>query len=266
MNESKSPLRLIGMLALLAGLVWLLAGVFGEGSREIAAPGEALPNASATSDDLPPSPLPPTDDGVRMVPCCTQFPVDVNSLSPEQATALAQLPPPQQITPQPTWDGTIPPDELYLPGIYLTPSAEWAVYKDPTFGYSFEYPANYSASFVGDTQVHNHLYDGKPRVYDTSHPENFIVVIGTPKKRSPDQSLEEYVGGIQHDPDWVLVEQSAIKLRHGYTGIKQVFKQPSGPLFILVRIEHGDLIYVLDTYDSAYSAVFDRLLDSMVLP
>jgi hypothetical protein len=99
-----------------------------------------------------------------------------------------------------------------------------------------------------------------------SHPESFFVLIATRQKQSPDQSLEEYVGGIQRNPDDALIEQSVIRLRHGYTGIKIVFKSSTGSLRTKVYFDHNGLVYVLSTNATIYSTVFDRLLDSLELP
>jgi hypothetical protein len=278
MNRSGNPLRLIGMLALLAALVWLLAGVFGEMSRGGAMPGEGLPDASATADDRPPSPLPPTDDGVRVPPCCTPFPVDVNSLPPEQATAFAQLPPPQQITPQPTWDGIIPSSELVPFGVFLTPSAEWATYKDPDLGFSFEYPANLTVDVHNNglnpkvpmvrmlqVNIFNHpLNDGY--YYPPGSKESFSVTFFITDSKASTESLKSYAGRKYGDPSiWTVLSLTEEELPNGYPALRLV-EQSSARKNTLIFIEHGEWVYTLIAHDSPYNAIFERTLASLVLP
>ena len=270
MNSTRNVLRLIGTLALSAALLWLLASVFGESSREIAAPGQNLPNASATAYDLPPSPLPPTDDGVRVPPCCPETLVYVTPDATEReylglvATQEANLT--QMAARNSQVEATFTP---IPPIIYLTPSLEWGTYKDPFARYIFEYPANW---FVATDSV------GQQKAVAVSNfplsqvgkqvpsPDRLKAIIFPAGAIAPYESLEEYVNDpARRIPAGQLLSQKTEVLPNGYVIVWQRWSATTD--ILVAYITNGNSVFeVISSSSSTYEIVVEHIVYSLAIP
>jgi hypothetical protein len=162
--------------------------------------------------------------------------------------------------------------EAVTMGEFLAPADDWVTYIDATYGYSFDYPANFlvvPASKTGyQTDIFNRSNDGF--WYNPADFQNFHVGIIVFEDKTADSDLESYVHS-RHKFDTLaisIVEESWIELAKGYSGFKQILKSVKGRIETRVFIEHSGKVYVIIFVksNSAYIDTFEKLLGTLKLP
>jgi len=161
-QKSKSTALILGVILV------ALFGVFWATSR---------PNVARGQDDLPPSPEPPDPtllaEFAQMPDCCADE--VVTTPGPDEVTLT--VPPPEEVTTTPP----SPTQQVERPmGKYMAPSDEWTTYQDLSYGYSFEYPVNFTilpSAPNSETHVTNRPLNDGQGYYDPFSEERFSVII-----------------------------------------------------------------------------------------
>ncbi len=159
-------------------------------------------------------------------------------------------------------------------GQYLAPSGEWTIYVDATFGYRFEYPANWS--------VKQDTFDNVVRVYNVApglmHPKNVLdparikITISTPQEIKGYSSLDAYLSDPTRAlPPDMLIHQESQTLNNGYVvvsrGIKsQLGETPTETLSVYIANSNNTIALSAFPLNSKYIEVVDHIVQSLVIP
>ncbi|MBI3177085.1 MAG: hypothetical protein HYZ35_03750, partial [Chloroflexi bacterium] len=158
--------------------------------------------------------VPPPDFGAFATSfCCDDGTPKYMTPSVEQITLWTEVAQTQVAMIQPDAPTVTP-----LPPIeYLAPSGEWATYKDPTYGYSFEYPANwYLVEEIVGTQKGVAIVNSSPTQVDVKGAESprsdkIKIVVFPSDDMGTYNSLTDYV----NDPKRFLPGQEILSSKAG---------------------------------------------------
>jgi hypothetical protein len=170
-----------------------------------------------------------------------------------------------RILPPPGVPSTLP----QFPPNYLAPSGEWAAFRQPTDGYSVEYPSNWFVLQQTDGVVAITNFPLNQLEKSVDNPERFRMDI----YRLPDMgsytSLADYVNAQTQpgEPGQVLSQVSGTTLK-GYPYIRQdeTAAMPSEVTVIYVTNGHRVYQIVGPSSSSNYVGVLDGVLDSFTMP
>lgn len=189
--------------------------------------------------------------------------------------AVEEAPPPAvQATATPAPAATEPPNATSIPEPTPTPTpdptADWKTYTDPTYGYSFDYPASWhlSPAKSGGQLTALYSYDptsvppeeaGMPLPRDRLKVE--IVVLDNPEGFS----LEDWIQADRERGAPVSVSDRSTVAVDGTDGIRETVQSGTSGSILQHFFLKGTNVYVIVKYpsDSLLSNTFASILDSL---
>ncbi len=220
--------------------------------------------------DYPPTPEPPTDDGIIVPPCCDDSAPIYHTPGSEEMTAIVRITQEVIETQQavPTRDPRATEPTTVPVASYLAPAEEWRTYTETTDGYSFEFPANWFVYDHGEELAitNFNLEQLPPNLLD---PARFRANIYRGEDLGDYPSLEAYVSGhVQPGDPRVVLSQELQTLPNGYLILRQekTSTVPSGTLVMFIT--NGIQVYQLygPALNSTYIGVVNHIVDTFVIP
>ncbi|MBI3241036.1 MAG: hypothetical protein HYZ49_01920 [Chloroflexi bacterium] len=196
----------------------------------------------------------------NMPSCCNDEKPIYETPSEEQIVLLTQA------AESPQANTNVPVETLVPEGQILAPSDGWVTYKDPIYGYTFDYPANWFVENDGVTTIVHNVSPGAPPKYSLSFlniwigPREDIVAYG---------SFETYLNDPKHTvpAEW-LISQDTKTLPNGYQIVQRKQKAVVGTGFLFIYLTDGNQVYEIhvNELNSPYLDVVDRLIESFTIP